>query len=234
MTVKGTTTRLTDALEIADIASRLPELASRTTIAVTTRYPTLVFRISRAGGDRLEDIGYQPFNVGWLRGESACSRPRCRRGARKPTSKGFVDLLALDAGRRRRGGLTPSRCHRCRRWIRRAQAQSRPVDKDSYRLGRVAGGSGPEAASRARMITLHDARMPPAETRGACLQRPPVASPRGVRRSGLVAMPAATADGRSLHAAARGRETLLRSSARSPPSAAHARRLAVPLEPRDC
>ena len=30
-------------------------------------YPTLLFRVlaSLPGGDRLEDLGYEPFNVGW-------------------------------------------------------------------------------------------------------------------------------------------------------------------------
>lgn len=30
-------------------------------------YPTLVFRVlaSLPGGDRLEDMGYEPYNVGW-------------------------------------------------------------------------------------------------------------------------------------------------------------------------
>ena len=52
--------------EIADIASELQSWLPNYDRG-DDEYPTLVFRIlaSLPGGDRLEDIGYQPFNVGW-------------------------------------------------------------------------------------------------------------------------------------------------------------------------
>ena len=52
--------------EIADIASELQSWLPNYDRG-DDEYPTLVFRIlaSLPGGDRLEDIGYKPFNVGW-------------------------------------------------------------------------------------------------------------------------------------------------------------------------
>ena len=47
---------------IAELRSWLPNYDNG-----ETEYPTLLFRIlaSTRGGDRLEDMGYEPFNLGW-------------------------------------------------------------------------------------------------------------------------------------------------------------------------
>ena len=52
--------------EIADIASELQSWLPNYNRS-DDEYPTLVFRIlaSLPGGDRLENMGYAPFNIGW-------------------------------------------------------------------------------------------------------------------------------------------------------------------------